>query len=240
MVQAEKKKLKVLWAVNILTEVDGQAYPSHLVQAFRIGRDTDYDFMLFTPRRMSIANARNAAVETALMNECDYIYFTDDDMELNVNTLQTLVKRDKDIIMAMCYIRGLPYSPMVFKWVEQAEAVSKIADTKLDGRYITLWEDCEKFVNEDGLIENVAAVGCAATLIKTEVFKHLKAPWFYTGTSNTEDVYFCMKAQQHIENLQIAVDTTIPAGHVLKDKQVLYPNNAALLREHAKQLAATS
>lgn len=236
---SQDKKIKILWAVNILTEVDGQAYPSHLVQAFRIGRDTDYDFMLFTPRRMSIANARNAAVESALLHECDYIYFTDDDMELNVNTLQTLIKRDRDIIMALCYIRGLPYSPMVFKWVESEEARSRIADVSVEGRMISLWEDCENFATEEGLIEDVAAVGCAATLIKMEVFKNLQAPWFYTGTNNTEDVYFCMKAQSKIENLRIAVDTTVPAGHVLKDKRILYPNNAKMLREHDKQLTAS-
>ena len=240
LVEKESKPLKILWAINILTEVDGQAYPSHLVQAFRIGRDTNYDFMLFTPRRMSIANARNAAVEYALLKECDYVYFTDDDMELNVNTLQTLIKRDKDIIMALCYIRGLPYSPMVFRWVDSEEARTKCADIQVDGKLITLWEDCEKSVTEEGLIENVAAVGCAATLIKTSVFKQLQSPWFYTGTSNTEDVYFCMKAWSRIADLSIAVDTTVPAGHILKDKRILYPNNAALLREHDKQLAATN
>ena len=235
VVQTEKKPLRILWAINILTEVDGQVYPSHLVQAFRIGRDTDYDFMLFTPRRMSIANARNAAVEYALLNECDYIYFTDDDMELNVKTLQTLIKRDKDIIMAMCYIRGYPYHPMVFRWVEAEEAKTKCADVQVDGKLITLWEDCEKSVDSEGLINDVAAVGCAATLVKTSVFKELNQPWFYTGTSNTEDVYFCMKAWSRIPNLAISVDTTVPAGHALKDKRILYPKNAEMFRKHDEQ-----
>src|SRR3990167_5343247 len=236
LVQTEKKPLKILWAVNILTEVDGQVYPSHLVQAFRIGRDTDYDFMLFTPRRMSIANARNAAVEYALLNECDYVYFTDDDMELNVKTLQTLVKRDKDIIMAMCYIRGYPYHPMVFNWVEGEELKSSVGDQKVKGRFIKLWKDCEKHVNIDGLIEPVAAIGCAATLIKTSLLRKMDYPWFYTGTANTEDAYFCIKAQNIDSNVTIAVDTTIPAGHVMKDKRILFPNNAELFRRHDKEL----
>lgn len=228
--------VKVLWAVNILTEVDGQAYPSHLIHAFRLGRDTDYEMVLFTPRRMSIAAARNSAVEYALTNDCDYVFFSDDDMELHPQTLKTLISRDKDIIMAMCYIRGFPYRPMVLKWVEQEDAVSRIADIKVDGKLITLWEDCEKFINSDGLIEPVAAVGCAATLVKINVFRKVSMPWFYTGTANTEDIYFCMKAQQSVENLTIAVDTTIPAGHVLKDKNVLYPYNANILRKFSTEL----
>ena len=230
-----KKKIKVLVASNILREVDGQAYPSHIIHAYRMGRDTDCDFVLYTPRRMAIDNSRNAAVEAALKNDCDYIFFYDDDMELNPYTFKTLLERDKDIIMAMCYIRGYPFHPMVFKWFENEDASSRIADVKTKGKAIGLWEDCEKSIDEDGLINNVAAVGCAATLIKTDVFKKVDFPWFYTGTANTEDVYFCIKAQNKIEDLTIAVDTTVPAGHILKDRQILYPHNADLLRKHEEE-----
>jgi hypothetical protein len=61
-------------------------------------------------------------------------------------------------------------------------------------------------------------------------------PWFYTGTANTEDVYFCIKAQQADPGVSIAVDTTVPAGHLLKDKRVLFPKNAELLRKHEDEL----
>lgn len=226
-----EKPLKILWAINILTEVDGQAYPSHLIHAFRMGRDTNFDFAIFTPRRMSIAASRNAAVQQALQNDFDYVFFSDDDMDLHPQTLKTLVSRDKDIIMAMCCIRGYPYPPMVFKWETRENASAKIADVRIDGKFIANWTDCEKYIDNSGLINDVAAVGCPATLIKTSVFKLLEPPWFYTGVSNTEDVYFCMKAHSNIEGLSIAVDTTVPAGHVLKDKQVVYPKTAEILRK---------
>ena len=228
-------KEKVLVACNILTEVDGQAYPSHLVHAFRMGRDTDCDFLLFTPRRMTIASARNAAVEYALKSDCDYVFFYDDDMELHPKTFSTLLSRNKDIIMALCYIRGYPFKPMVFEWVEHEKLETRIADIRTKGKAIKLWEDCEKHINEDGLIEPVAAVGCAATLIKTSLLKKLDYPWFYTGTANTEDVYFCIKAQQKVPDVNIAVDTTVPAGHILKDRKILYPQNAELLRKHEEE-----
>lgn len=226
---------KILVSCNILTEVDGQAYPSHIVHAFRMGRDTDCEFVLHTPRRMTIASARNSAVEAALAHDCDYIFFYDDDMELDVKTFKTLLSRDKDIIMALCYIRGYPFKPMVFKWMDNEEFTTKIADVKMEGKAIALWSDCEEFANEDGVIENVAAVGCAATLIKVDVFRKLEYPWFYTGTANTEDVYFCVKAQEKISDLTIAVDTTVPAGHILKDKHILYPSNAKMLKRWAEE-----
>lgn len=225
------KPLKVMWAINILTEVDGQAYPSHLVHAFRMGRDTNCEFSLFTPRRMAIANARNAAVEAALRAECDYLFFSDDDMDLHPQTFKTLLARDRDIVMALCYIRGYPFRPMVFQWMEGEDLQSKIGDQKVKGKAIGLWDECEKSADDTGLIEPVAAVGCAATLIKTSLLRKMDFPWFYTGTANTEDVYFCIKAQQVDPSVRLAVDTTVPAGHVLKDKRVLFPNNATLLRE---------
>lgn len=225
--------MKVLVSINTLSEVDSQVYPAHLVQAFRMGRDTDVEFILHTPRRMAIASARNDAVHMALSLGCDYVFFWDDDMELHPNTFKTLLSRDKDIIMALCYIRGYPFKPMVFKWFDKGD--TSIADVKIEGRAIGLWQDCESSTNEAGLIENVAAVGCAATLIKTELFRNLPHPWFYTGTANTEDVYFCIKAQDKLEGVSIAVDTTIPAGHALKDRRILYPWNADLLRKHEEE-----
>lgn len=227
--------LKVLVAVNTLTEIDAQVYPSHLVHAFRMGRDTDVEFMLFTPRRMPIDKARNMAVKAALQNDCDYLFFYDDDMDLHPQTFKTLLARDKDIIMALCNIRGYPFLPMVFKWVEKPEELMSLADLKVRGKVVSIWDDCEKATNEYGLIEGAAAVGCACTLIKTEIFKFLEEPYFYTGTQNTEDVYFCIKAAREIENLSIAVDTTVPAGHVLKDKDILYPENAEFLRKKANE-----
>lgn len=224
--------MKILVAVNILTEVDSQVYPSHLNLMFRLGRDTDYEVMLYTPRRMAIAAARNSAAKIALQNNCDYLFFYDDDMELHPNTIKTLISRDKDIIMGLCCIRGYPFRKMVFKWVEKDDALYNVADLNMRGRLMTFWEDCDKFANEEGVIDSgIASVGTPCTLIKTEVFKHLEDPYFYTGTQNTEDTYFCIKAQNAIPDLKIAVDTTVPAGHLLKDKDVLYPETAEFLRK---------
>lgn len=223
--------MKIMVAVNMLTEIDSQVYPSHLQHMFRLGRNTDFELMLFTPRRMAIAAARNMAAKEALKNNCDYLFFYDDDMDLHPDTLKTLVSRDKDIIMGLCCIRGYPYRKMVFKWVDKEGEFSSIADLRTKGKLMTFWEDCDKFANEQGVVENAAAVGCACTLIKTEVFKFLEDPYFYTGTQNTEDTYFCMKAHNAIENLQVCVDTTVPAGHILKDKDILYPETAEFLRK---------
>jgi glycosyltransferase involved in cell wall biosynthesis len=232
----ESNVAKILWSINTLTEVDSQVFPEYLISAYRLGRDTEHEMVLHTPRRMPIASARNNAVEFALSMNCDYVFFSDDDMVLHPKTLPTLLSRDKDIIMAMSYIRGYPFKPMVFKWFEGEEMQSRIADVKVKGKAIGLWSECEEHIDENGLINNVAAVGCPATLVKTELFRKMDYPWFYTGTANTEDVYFCIKAQQADPGVSIAVDTTVPAGHLLKDKRVLFPKNAELLRKHEDEL----
>lgn len=225
--------MKVLVAVNTLSEINSQVYPSHLVHAFRMGRNTDVEFMLFTPRRMPIAAARNMAAKAAMQEGCDYVFFYDDDMELHPNTFKTLLSRDKDIIMGLCCIRGYPFRRMVFKWVDKEDEIITMADLKLKGKFMTFWEDCDKYANEEGLIEGpqLASVGCACTLIKTDVFRQLEDPYFYTGTQNTEDTYFCIKAHNAIKDLKIAVDATVPAGHILKDNDILYPESAEFLRK---------
>src|SRR3989304_2127059 len=104
--------MRVLVSIACLDSIDSQVYPSHLTHAFRMGRDMDCDFILHTPRRMPIASCRNQAAEFALKAECDYVFFYDDDMELHPQTLKTLMSRNRDVIMAMSYIRGFPYRPM--------------------------------------------------------------------------------------------------------------------------------
>ena len=232
----KSKRIKVMVACCILTEVDGQAYPSHIIHAFRMGRDTDCEFLFFSPRRMAIASARNSAVEAAIQNDCDYLFFYDDDMDLHKDTFSTLLSRDKDVIMAMCHIRGYPFHPMVFKWIDVKGFDHKIADLKERDKAMMIWKDYADHVDSEGVLNNVATVGCAATLIKVELLRKMDYPWFYTGTANTEDVYFCCKARDKVPEVSIAVDTTVPAGHYIKDKRLLYPYNAEFLKKQDEDL----
>jgi hypothetical protein len=55
-------------------------------------------------------------------------------------------------------------------------------------------------------------------------------PWFVTGEGHTEDIYFCVKAINYVENVGIYCDSTIKIGHLL-DKLVLVEENREILKK---------
>jgi len=144
--------------------------------------------------------------------------FYDDDMVVHPDIVERLLSRKKDVIMGLCYIRGYPFEPMMFRFNKDGNLI----------RYPLKEEDVE-----DGLIK-VDAVGCAVTLINCEVFKKIPSPWFVTGKTHTEDIYFCMKGREYLENFEVYVDTTVESGHML-DKPVLNSFSKKLLKDIQEQ-----
>jgi len=214
---------KVLVAVNVLDTVSSQVYGSHCQEWFRMGRNnTDDQFILFHPNRLSIDNARNQAAIYAQMYECDYIYFVDDDMILTPNTYSSLKACNADIAQALTYIRSYPFNMMAFRNSE---------NHKLD--YFNNWQD---FVDYQGNVE-CEAVGFACVLIKTSLFKKIQPPYFVTGVGVTEDVYFCLKLRQSIEAnyLRIVVDTKVPTSHLLHPEGLNVFNREKLLAHYAEE-----
>ena len=73
-----------------------------------------YEFLIiiasegYTP-----SEKRNYAIVQSLNAECDFTFFSDDDMVFPKNTLTTLVSRDKDVVGALYYKRGLPLEPVI-------------------------------------------------------------------------------------------------------------------------------
>lgn len=209
------KRLAIVAICN-LDVVQNKAYATHLQFAYKLAKDNpEFQFILFTPYRMSIANFRNYAAKAALETEAEYLMFIDDDAVL-INqasifkTLKDKIDEDdnKHIIMPVVYVRGYPFNPMFFKWVNDPDLVD-------EGKGLDFYvEFKEQPVDEKNLLE-VAAIGCHTCLIKTEVFKAIPEPFFLTGLTNTEDVYFCMKCHDYIENIGIHVATDVTIAHLL-------------------------
>jgi hypothetical protein len=223
-------------AICNLDVVSNKPYATHLQFAFNLAKDNpEFQFILFTPYRMSIANFRNMAAKAALETNADYLMFVDDDAVLINNEhlfkdLKDKIDEDenKHIIMPIVYIRGYPFAPMFFKWVTDTEVLK-------EGRGLDHYHDFkDQKVGEDGLLE-VAAIGCHTCLIKTEVFRGITEPFFLTGLYNTEDVYFCMKCQDYIENIGIYVTTDITVSHLL-DPLYVNEENVDILRRFYEEL----
>lgn len=219
--------MKFLIGINVLTSIDAQVYGNHAAWFYHLGRlskEKNWEFILYTPWRTSIDRMRNQAASLALQNECDYLMFVDDDMILQIDTLESLVDADKDIVMAHTYIRGYPYNPMAFK------GYGDLYDQYELKPYI----DLEEHTDEKGLV-SVDAVGFATVLIKCSLLKRLTTPYFVTTSNATEDVYFCLKAKHEYPEVTIAVDTRCPTGHLL-DKEFVHKNTVKALRNFYEEL----
>jgi hypothetical protein len=231
----EGSRMAVIAICN-LTMIQNKAYATHLQFAYKLAKDNpEFQFILFTPYRMSIANFRNMAARSALETEAEYLMFIDDDaVLLNHPSIFKELKDKIDshdnrhIIMPIVYIRGYPFNPMFFKWNNDPDFIT-------EGKGLIFYDDFkDQVTNDDNLLE-VAAIGCHTCLIKTEVFKTIEEPYFMTGMNNTEDVYFCMKCHDYIENIGIYVASDISISHLLDP---LYVNdlNRDILKEMYEKL----
>lgn len=223
MIMPETDKRRICVATNIFN-IDPVPYAAHMSMWYRLGKNLqDWDIMFVGPWRMPIDVARNRAAAIALEENCEYLFFYDDDMVVDPDVVQKLLKRiskqEIHIISALVYIRGYPFHPMVFRFREPG--------------HLGHFDYAKKDIEDNGLV-SVDAVGCASTLIDCKLFKMVEEPWFLTGKLHTEDVYFCMKAKEHIGGIKIYMDTEVECGHML-DKPILTENSRNLLLKMYKE-----
>lgn len=205
--------LKIVVGTNSLTSARHQAYSNHCQLWFRFGRDYPHTFIFVNPDRMSIDRMRNMCAETALYNEADYILFLDDDVIVPKDCLSKLLAADADIVAGDVFIRGYPFNHMLFRYTDE-EKLSLLPLREV----------------EEGLID-VDAVGFSLCLIKVSLLKKLARPYFVTGLTNTEDIYFCYKASKAYPEVIIKADTTIKCAHILWD-EVISPYNVDDYRKY--------
>jgi len=108
-----------------------------------------------------------------------------------------LVKHDKDIVAPLFFIRSKPYLPLLFEKVVLANGAFMTYDNILD--------------YEKGLVK-CDGVGFGMVLIKMDVFKKLKQPFFEYSDQYGEDLHFCNNATE--AGFEIYCDTNIVIGHI--------------------------
>jgi predicted SAM-dependent methyltransferase len=165
-----------------------------------------------------IADARNEIVEFALAQGANYIFWLDDDVIAPPDAFAKLYRHQKDIVNGVYWSKSNPPMPLLFR-------------NHLEGPY---WDwHVGDFIEID-------AAGSGLTLVKTDVYRNMKEPWYSTEylsfagipsnspspMNNTEDLYFYWKARQ--AGYQVWADTSVQALHFDKSNNVLYglPPNA--------------
>ena len=180
------------------------AFMSSYTKAIKMEGDDDYLF--YNHRGTNTVTARNQCVYEMLIKDYTHLFFMDSDMVFPDGTLERLLAHDVDIVGGFYVRKRSGFLPNAFQLGERP-----------NGKYITEW------VTE---YKEVEGIGTGCLLIKREVFKKIKCPWFeykWNGEPNgkmvTEDLVFCDKAKE--SGFKVYCDGTIHCGHV--GSMVIWP-----------------
>lgn len=145
---------------------------------------------------------RNMIANAVIEDNYDYLLSIDSDIILPSDTLVKLLSQNKDIISGM---------------YRQRKHHEHIVEIFMRNEYGGVMQ-VPYYDMPDKDVFEIDACGMGVCLIKSEVFKKMSQPWFLyhssleEGGTLSEDVYFCMKAQEH--GFKIWADKTIQVPHI--------------------------
>lgn len=149
----------------------------HKGRKFHVG----YQFMYRKPVHM----AEEQLAELACASGCTHLLLMDDDIyNVTADDFIKLLDANKDIIGGIMYASGFPYSMCAFR---RYNTKTKVADQPILKGPARLYEVPPE--QRQG-IQKVDLIPFACTLIKTEVFKKLKKPWFTCNNQAPTDSWF--------------------------------------------------
>jgi len=156
--------------------------------------------LVTTVSGQSPAKSRNIIIEQALKHNCTHVFFMDDDMVIEKDSLIKLLAHDKDVVSGLYLMRGYPHFPVAF-------------DEAFDSG------KCKFMYLEPGKQGLVPIVNCGlgCVLIKTEVFRKLSKPWVTLGEIEKDgwcdDVAFFNKVRK--AGFEMYCDMDVRAGHLV-------------------------
>jgi hypothetical protein len=168
--------------------------------------------------RDKIESARNRIVDMALAQELTHVLFVDMDMAFPAKTAEILISADLDIIGCNA-AKKQSGDPVIYR--------------NLDGQdldYIT------------GGIAEVEYCGTGILLVKTDVFRSIEWPWFYTDPYRPErviigeDIVFTRIARKKYGyKLFCDLDLSMEIGHIGEKVVTLEPIVRKQIEERRKQ-----
>ena len=177
--------------------------------ALMVGYDARYrkkgTNAIYTVAGTLIFDQRNNLADVAIEEKCDYILWIDADMRFPKNTLERLLKHDKDIVGVNATTRSIP-----------VKSTAKHLEVNLEKKENSWWPVVSK--GKTG-IERVTAIGCGVMLVKRKVFENTPKPWFWFyqipgGKTLGEDVHFCVAAADAGFETWVDHDLSQEIGHV--------------------------
>jgi len=135
--------------------------------------------------RKPVHMAEEMLAEHAVNTGCTHLLLMDDDIyDVTAKDFVTLLQADKDVVAGIMHASGFPYAMCAFR---RYNIDTKVADQPILKGPARLYEvPPEQRVG----LQKVDLVPFCFTLIKTEVFKRLRKPWFTCNTQAPTDSWF--------------------------------------------------
>lgn len=204
--------MKIFIAVPTFENISPDTYKS-IYGLDPAGHWLVFDFV----RGYDCAAARNNIAQQAIDESADYVLMVDNDITLPGDALRHLLEDPKDVCLGYYAHRNAEnlYDGKVcvcrndgeFNYTHQHTA-AELMEMRRAGIY--------------KLQVHGGGMGCA--LIRTEIFRNLKYPWFAWVNYNdekrgvlSEDLYFCEQCNQH--GIPVYTDTRVGCGHLLRHVQ---------------------
>jgi len=205
-----KRKVTTGPGIMIVIPTLGRPVPLKWAVHFKsINPPINFNTEHFIIENKPIAEARNAACKAALEKGCKYLFFWGDDVvPHSLNTLKQLIFRmetvkDCGVVGGIYCSKTDPAAPLIFKGNGR-------------GSYWN-WKI--------GEFLDVTGIGMDCTLIRLDILKDIKEPWFKTVEEDTfdeginkadqwtEDLYFCKKVVEETD-WKVYADCSLLCGHL--------------------------
>ena len=153
----------------------------------------------------SVMQARNKILQKARKDNYDYIFSVDSDILLHPKTLCYLIEDNKDIV-------GVTY------WCDNQDKPDAI---KIGSNYYyaDYWQGIDTDLSKKGLYE--VGIACASVLIGKRIINNEKitySPISNISFSRWEDYAFSLRAHVLIPDLQVYMDSRLPARELTNQK----------------------
>ena len=203
---------RVVVGIPLKGHTPPQSYHDRLLMAYYMGaREYKDEYHKIAPRyqfvwlnvgEIFVPFAREMLAVKSLELKADYLFMIDDDMMAPVDVFYRLVKHDVDLVAPLAFTRNAPHRAVMFSTIEGFDQVM--------GKPYSINNPVHNYPRNK-LVE-CDAVGFGAALIKTEILKKMKPPYFMGSHGTGEDIHFCLTAKKL--GFRVFMDTATKLGHL--------------------------
>jgi hypothetical protein len=219
----DRKIIKVAFCIPNEGHTEPEAYDNRMVMCQHLGAlqvlsasgqknfqgmdfnypdNHQFEFYIISVGKVFTALARERLAEEAVSRDMDYLFMIDDDMITESNIFECLYRHDVDIVAALAFTRSYPHSPVIYRLDKGYDPITK-------SKY---YVNYTAFDYPENTLVQCDAVGFGAVLIKCDVLRKMKKPWFMSTAGSGEDIHFCHKASE--DGFKIFMDTSVKMGHI--------------------------